>query len=68
MRTLLARGLVEEAGDRAGDAARALYRTTPTSSSGWVCASLDELPELAPFLPPDDEARRADVDGDGARA
>jgi segregation and condensation protein B len=50
MRTLLARGLVEEAGQDAQTTAT-LYRTTSYFLERIGVASLDELPELAPFLP-----------------
>jgi len=50
MRTLLARGLVEEAGQDAQSTAT-LYRTTSYFLERIGVASLDELPELAPFLP-----------------
>ncbi|SDS10693.1 segregation and condensation protein B [Nocardioides scoriae] len=50
MRTLLARGLVEEAGHDAETGAH-LYRTTRYFLERIGIGSLDELPELAPFLP-----------------
>lgn len=52
MRTLVARGLVEEAGtDPEGQAV--LYRTTAYFLERLGLTSVDELPELAPFLPDD---------------
>jgi len=54
MRTLLSRGLVEEAGQDAQTTAT-LYRTTSYFLERIGVASLDELPELAPFLPDMDE-------------
>lgn len=52
MRTLVVRGLVEEAGtDRESGAI--LYRTTSFFLERLGLRSLDELPELAPFLPDD---------------
>ena len=50
MRTLLTRGLVEEAGSDAESGA-ILYRTTPYFLERMGMQSLDELPELAPLLP-----------------
>lgn len=50
MRTLLTRGLVEEAGHDAETTAT-LYRTTGYFLERIGVTSLDELPELAPFLP-----------------
>ncbi len=50
MRTLLTRGLVEEAGQDAGSGAH-LYRTTGYFLERIGISSLDELPELAPYLP-----------------
>jgi segregation and condensation protein B len=50
MRTLLARGLVEEAGNDAETGAH-LYRTSSYFLERIGVTSLDELPELAPFLP-----------------
>jgi len=55
MRTLLTRGLVEEAGVEPVSGA-VLYRTTSYFLERMGLQSLDELPDLAPFLPPDDEA------------
>lgn len=54
VRTLLARGLVEEAGtDTAGGAV--LYRTTDHFLERMGLTSLDDLPPLAPYLPETDE-------------
>jgi segregation and condensation protein B len=50
MRTLLTRGLVEDAGTEEGSGAT-LYRTTGYFLDRLGIDSLDELPELAPFLP-----------------
>jgi segregation and condensation protein B len=50
MRTLLTRGLVEEAGQDDGTGAH-LYRTTSYFLERIGVQSLDELPELAPYLP-----------------
>lgn len=52
MRTLVARGLVEEAGTDPESQA-VLYRTTSYFLERLGLRSLDELPELAPFLPDD---------------
>lgn len=50
MRTLLTRGLVEEAGQDEHSGAH-LYRTTSYFLERIGIGSLDELPELAPYLP-----------------
>jgi segregation and condensation protein B len=54
MRTLLTRGLVEEAGTDLETGAH-LYRTTTYFLERIGITSLDELPELAPFVPDMDE-------------
>ena len=54
MRTLLTRGLVEEAGQD-GETGANLYRTTTYFLERIGVASLDELPELAPYLPDMDD-------------
>jgi segregation and condensation protein B len=50
MRTLLTRGLIEEAGTDA-DSGAILYRTTSLFLEKMGMQSLEELPELAPLLP-----------------
>ena len=50
MRTLLTRGLVEEAGHDHSSGAN-LYRTTSYFLERIGVTSLDDLPELAPYLP-----------------
>ncbi len=50
MRTLLTRGLVEESGED-GEHGATLYRTTGYFLERIGVASLEELPELAPYLP-----------------
>jgi segregation and condensation protein B len=50
MRTLLTRGLVEEAGQDGSTGAN-LYRTTTYFLERIGVQSIDELPELAPYLP-----------------
>lgn len=50
MRTLLTRGLVEEAGQDADTGAN-LYRTTGYFLERIGVTSIDELPDLAPYLP-----------------
>jgi segregation and condensation protein B len=50
MRTLLARGLVEECGTD-GETGAHLYRTTDYFLDRLGVRSLEELPELAPYLP-----------------
>ncbi|WP_449064109.1 SMC-Scp complex subunit ScpB [Planomonospora algeriensis] len=54
MRTLVTRGLVEEAGTEPESQA-VLYRTTSYFLERMGLRDLDELPELAPFLPDDVE-------------
>ncbi|WP_300682993.1 SMC-Scp complex subunit ScpB [Nocardioides sp.] len=54
MRTLLARGLVEEAGQDNETGAN-LYRTTGYFLERIGITGLDELPELAPYLPDMDD-------------
>ncbi|RKS77875.1 segregation and condensation protein B [Motilibacter peucedani] len=49
MRTLVARGLVEEAGSE--DSGATLYRTTTYFLERLGLQSLDDLPPLAPYLP-----------------
>jgi segregation and condensation protein B len=60
IRTLLARGLVEEAGTEPETGAY-LYRTTNVFLEKLGLDSLDELPPLAPFLPDDIDALDADI-------
>ena len=50
MRTLLTRGLVEEAG-RDGEHGAMLYRTTSYFLERIGITALDQLPDLAPYLP-----------------
>ena len=50
MRTLITRGLVEEAGQDGSTGAN-LYRTTTYFLERIGVQSIDELPELAPYLP-----------------
>jgi segregation and condensation protein B len=50
MRTLVARGLVEECGTESESGAF-LYRTTPYFLERMGLRDLDELPDLAPLLP-----------------
>ncbi|RZU22222.1 segregation and condensation protein B [Kribbella rubisoli] len=54
MRTLVARGLVEEAGADTESQAT-LYRTTTYFLERMGMQSLDDLPELAPYLPDMDD-------------
>jgi segregation and condensation protein B len=64
MRTLVSRGLIEEAGHDAETTAT-LYRTTTYFLERIGVTSLEDLPELAPFLPDmgelDDLDARAEV-------
>ena len=62
MRTLVARGLVEEAGHDPETTAT-LYRTTGYFLERIGVTSIDDLPELAPFLP-----EMGDLDDLDARA
>lgn len=57
MKTLAARGLVTEVGEAAG---AVLYGTTTEFLERMGLQSLDDLPELAPYLP-----ELADIDGEG---
>jgi segregation and condensation protein B len=54
MRTLLTRGLVEEAGTD-GETGAHLYRTTSYFLERIGITSLDQLPELAPYVPDMDD-------------
>ncbi len=69
MRTLVARGLVEEAGQDP-DTTAVLYRTTSYFLERIGVASLDDLPDLAPFLPQvgdlDDPDERREVPASAA--
>ncbi len=60
VRTLVNRGLIEEAGTEP-DSQALLYRTTPLFLERLGLASVDELPSLAPFLP-DLESLEAEID------
>jgi segregation and condensation protein B len=66
MRTLTLRGLVEESGTE-HETGAILYRTTAYFLERLGLATLDDLPELAPFLPEEiedpDAAAAVDVDG-----
>ncbi|MEI2764352.1 MAG: SMC-Scp complex subunit ScpB [Dermatophilaceae bacterium] len=62
VRTLVARGLVEEQGE--GEGGAVLYGTTPYFLARLGINSLDELPPLAPFLP---EAELLDEIAESAR-
>jgi segregation and condensation protein B len=62
MRTLTLRGLVEEAGTE-HETGAILYRTTAYFLERLGLASLEDLPELAPFLP--DQVEDAEGAGDG---
>jgi len=62
MRTLVLRGLVEEAGTDPETSA-ILYRTTGYFLERLGLAGLEDLPDLAPFLPEDIE----DIDDENAR-
>lgn len=62
VRTLTARGLVEEAG-RDGEGGATLYRTTRYFLERLGLNGIDELPPLAPYLP--DMGDIDDIDGQG---
>ncbi|MFY9932253.1 MAG: SMC-Scp complex subunit ScpB [Streptosporangiaceae bacterium] len=62
MRTLVLRGLTEEAGTDSETGA-ILYRTTGYFLERLGLASLEDLPDLAPFLPEDIE----DIDDENSR-
>ncbi|MFZ0160256.1 MAG: SMC-Scp complex subunit ScpB [Kineosporiaceae bacterium] len=62
MRTLLTRGLVEEAGHD-GETGAVLYRTSTYFLHRIGLASLEELPALAPFLPEVDALDELGVGG-----
>ncbi len=64
MRTLLTRGLVEEAGVDPESGAT-LFRTTTFFLERLGLHSLDELPSLAPFLPDLSSAELAEVEEGG---
>lgn len=59
VRTLLARGLIADAGQDT-DSAATLYRTTPLFLERLGLRSLEELPALAPLLPDLDELGELD--------
>jgi segregation and condensation protein B len=65
MRTLTLRGLVEEAGTE-HETGAILYRTTPYFLERLGLAGLDDLPDLAPFLP--EQVEDAEETGDGANS
>jgi segregation and condensation protein B len=62
MRTLVQRGLVEETGSEPETGAF-LYRTTQTFLERMGLRGLDELPELAPFLPEADDVEADSQEG-----
>jgi segregation and condensation protein B len=64
VRTLLSRGLIEEAGED-GEHGATLYRTSSYFLERIGITSLEELPELAPYLPDMDdlEDELADLGG-----
>ncbi|MBV2151294.1 SMC-Scp complex subunit ScpB [Kitasatospora sp. SUK 42] len=62
VRTLVQRGLVEEAGSEPETGA-ILYRTTNYFLERMGLRGLDELPELAPFLPEVDDVEAESLEG-----
>ncbi|MGA5704443.1 SMC-Scp complex subunit ScpB [Peterkaempfera bronchialis] len=62
MRTLVQRGLVEEMGTEPETGA-ILYRTTHYFLERMGLRGLDELPELAPFLPEADDVEAESLEG-----
>lgn len=67
MRTLLNRGLVEDAGTDQETGAH-LYRTSSYFLERIGITALDELPELAPFLPEMDETEAETAQAETAQA
>lgn len=67
MRTLLQRGLVEESGSEPETGA-ILYRTTNYFLERMGLRGLDELPELAPFLPEADAVEAESQEGSALNA
>lgn len=67
MRTLLQRGLVEESGSEPETGA-ILYRTTNYFLERMGLRGLDELPELAPFLPEADAVEAESQEGSALTA
>jgi len=69
VRTLLTRGLIEEAGED-GEHGATLYRTSNYFLERIGVTSIDELPELAPYLPDMDDLEDdlADLAGAGTAA
>ena len=65
MRTLVARGLVEEAGHD-GETTATLYRTTSYFLERIGVTSLEDLPELAPYLPDMADLDMADLGSETA--
>jgi segregation and condensation protein B len=65
MRTLTLRGLVEEAGTE-HETGAILYRTTSYFLERLGLAGLEELPDLAPFLPDQIEEAGDSRDEQGA--
>ena len=57
MRTLVARGLVEDSGDE-GESGSTLYRTTSYFLERLGLRDIDELPDLAPLPARDGRPRR----------
>jgi segregation and condensation protein B len=60
MRTLLTRGLIEEAGVDSSSGA-ILYRTSSYFLERMGMADLSELPEIAPLLPEIDDLEQSDI-------
>ena len=67
MRTLVSRGLVEEAGHEPETTAT-LYRTTSYFLERIGVASIAELPELAPFLPEMEDLEDVDLGIDSSES
>lgn len=64
IRTLLSRGLIEEL-EAQGESGALLYATSPLFLQKMGMSSLDELPELAPFLPDIDVLDQIQEEGRG---
>ena len=67
VRTLVTRGLVEEAGSD-GESGAILYRTTSYFLERLGLGSLEELPSLAPYLPEVDEMESEHMSDEQAAA
>lgn len=67
VRTLVSRGLLTEAGHD-GESGAVLYQTTGYFLERLGLSSVDDLPDLAPFLPDGDEDETPEAEVPGAEA